>query len=854
MKKQNSNNFEAYNEFIHKSVLAWIKDKNWTTVRPIQQFALEQLSNNTEDDLILFAPTAGGKTMAAFIPLLSEYLKKRNDTNDDQQKGYYILYICPTKALINQQAEEENDISQLAKICNIPVTPWMGDVAVGKKERSWESPDGILVITPESLEARFVKKYYDIERCFGNLRAIVIDELHIYFESERGAQVISLLSRLEAIVSKRIQRIALSATLGDGSDKDLKAVYDFLRPNNSLKNLPKANIDYKSEITIHLEIFEDEDFTEIGNQSEKTRREIANSINLIFDEQQKGIIFTNSRREAERFTNLLNNMENALTKLPDWSKDKEEDEKAEYDELEGSPKEHKRSKAKKENINPEVFPMQNYQDKFNSDNLLTDPRKYWPHHGSLNKTIRSHAEKRMRLKDVPCILVATTTLELGIDIGEIKKVAQIGPGISVSSLRQRLGRSGRPRNNQNSKPELYIYVREAFIDENSEIINRLRLPSFQTLAQIALLNEGKFESPNLDKLHLSTVVQQLLSLLYQSRENSISRKDIEQILVENGPFKNLKAPLNGFDETNILRGILRRLLTRTPALIDIDIQESEDKIEYFLTSHGEKIINAPNFFTAFKTPIEYTVKLHSTVLGTLGLGHNYGVMDKIIYNGKTYEITGINHNNRVIEVRNTESGSPVYFSGDALFPSEEVINKMKDLYVLDNKSFEDFLSKNINSLNEKSKVLLLKAKDEFVKYLNENSLIIDLIDEKGDRISRKVFIWFPWVGEKELLGIVDALKHAKINAVAFRVCIILKNSNNDSDFLKTLLKKIESILKSFPSSSEIIRNKGVFYSEKFDHFLTPTLWRKERELSQSSHQKVMAKLDELKVEISKHLK
>ena len=172
----------------------------------------------SETDLVVAASTAGGKTEAVFLPLISQVL----DTPAEGD-GFDLLYVGPLKALITDQAERLKDICREAEI---PVVPWHGDVSQSIKSRALKAPKGVLLITPESLEALLIRRGLEISRLFGVTRAVVMDELHSMLDSERGVQLRSLLTRLELAIKKPIRRIGLSATLGD---MDLARAY--LRPD-----------------------------------------------------------------------------------------------------------------------------------------------------------------------------------------------------------------------------------------------------------------------------------------------------------------------------------------------------------------------------------------------------------------------------------------------------------------------------------------------------------------------------------------------------------------------------------------------------------------------------------------------
>ncbi len=175
-------------------------------MRHIQSQAIHEVTGGTAD-LVIAATTAGGKTEAAFPPLISQVLD-----DSAQAAGFDLLYIGPLKALITDQAGR---LEEVCREVELPVTPWHGDVSASVKSRAVKAPKGILLITPESLEALFIRRGLEIPRLFGATRAIIIDEMHTVLDTERGVQLRSLLTRMELAVGRPIRRVGLSATLGD---------------------------------------------------------------------------------------------------------------------------------------------------------------------------------------------------------------------------------------------------------------------------------------------------------------------------------------------------------------------------------------------------------------------------------------------------------------------------------------------------------------------------------------------------------------------------------------------------------------------------------------------------------------
>ena len=191
--------FRQFPEFIRE----YIYSHSWESLRDVQLFAANTIFN-TDNDLLLTSSTASGKTEAAFFPILTEVWNKPS-------QSVSVLYIAPLKSLINDQFYR---IDELLDQSGIRVTHWHGDVAASQKRRLLERPEGILQITPESLEAMLINRPNDIPRLFCDLRFVVIDEIHTLMGNDRGNQILCQLSRIQRVIDKTPRRVGLSATVG----------------------------------------------------------------------------------------------------------------------------------------------------------------------------------------------------------------------------------------------------------------------------------------------------------------------------------------------------------------------------------------------------------------------------------------------------------------------------------------------------------------------------------------------------------------------------------------------------------------------------------------------------------------
>jgi ATP-dependent Lhr-like helicase len=192
----------SYN-LLSEPIRKYIRDRRWESLRPIQAAAISKIIS-TDNNYILASRTASGKTEAAFLPILSKA--------DFNKTGVQVLYISPLIALINDQFFR---IEDLCKDLEIAVTKWHGEAKKSLKTSLIKNPNGIVLITPESLEAMFVNAPYNVATLFGNLNYIVIDEIHSFLGVDRGLQLMSLLSRIQQVNKSKIITIGLSATIGD---------------------------------------------------------------------------------------------------------------------------------------------------------------------------------------------------------------------------------------------------------------------------------------------------------------------------------------------------------------------------------------------------------------------------------------------------------------------------------------------------------------------------------------------------------------------------------------------------------------------------------------------------------------
>lgn len=441
------NVYNRYAPFIQD----FIYRNNWESLRAIQVAAGDVIFN-TDDNLLLSASTASGKTEAAFFPILTLLLE-----NPPNSVG--AIYIGPLKALINDQFMRLNDLCREA---DIPVWHWHGDVAQSHKNKLLKNPSGILQITPESLEALLMHKHAYIPRLFGDLRFVVIDEVHSLMRGDRGGQTLCLIERLSKLAGANPRRIGLSATIGD-----LETTGKFLSSGTGRSTaIPK--IDVKGvRWRLSMEHFyiqgepaaQGEEIPEALPAPLDVKTDTAPfnadpGIGYIYEhtKNKKCLVFVNSREECEAVT----------TTLRQYCENKHE------------------------------------------------PDRFLIHHGNLSASYRETAEVVMRDEEQYQTTVTTATLELGIDIGRLERAFQINAPFMVSSFLQRMGRTGR----RDLPPEMWFVIREDQPEARAMLPATIPWELLQAISLIQLYTEERWvEPPKLDRLPFSLLYHQTMSTL-----------------------------------------------------------------------------------------------------------------------------------------------------------------------------------------------------------------------------------------------------------------------------------------------------------------------------------------------------
>lgn len=700
-------------------VRRWIWDKGWNSLRDIQERAIPILLND-DSDMIIAAATAGGKTEAAFLPLISSVLEQPGEG------GFDLVYVGPLRALINDQFERLEDLCARTEL---PVYPWHGDISQGVKTRARRNPRGALLITPESLEALFVLRGTDIPTLFSSTRAIVIDELHALLNNERGVHLRSLLTRLELAVNRRIRRIGLSATLGE-----MTLAREYLRPEAPETVVMLESKSENQELMVQIRGY-------LRQRYKKSRSDKANEdetaaqsavVEHLFSRLRgsRNLIFAGSRENVEWYADAL------------------------------------REKSEKARL----------------------PVEFFPHHASLSREHRIDLEKRLKTHPATTA-VCTSTLELGIDIGDVACVAQIGTPFSVASLRQRLGRSGR---RAGQPAVLRMYAIETEPNADSHPLDHLYLGLICSIAMVELLIEGWCEPPAPQALRLSTLTHQILSVI--TEHGGASAKQLYTTLCERGPFRRVSPSL------------FARHLRHLGGLDVALIEQAPDGV-LLLGREGERLVEHYSFYPVFQTPEEYRVIADGKPLGTFPVVIMVLTPDMtIIFSGRRWRITKIDDRDKVIELTTDRVGRPPSFNsedGNGGSLHDRVVEKMKE--VLSGTALPAYLDKS-------SARLLEYARSEFRRIGFDRKSIY--------KTGKQNCLIATWTGTVKTSTLALTLQSMGYTATIYPGFL----DANSGEGIQPVETALAEIANSAPiSADKALSGGGNLMTEKFHRYLSPDL-------------------------------
>lgn len=649
---------------LSESIRKYIRDKRWKSLRPIQAAAISKILS-TNNNYILASRTASGKTEAAFLPILSK--------GDFNSIGVQVLYISPLIALINDQFYR---IEDMCKDLEISVTKWHGEANKSLKNNLIKNPSGIVLITPESLEAMFVNAPYKVSMLFGNLKYIVIDEIHSFLGVDRGLQLMSILSRIQQINKDKITTIGLSATIGDDNYIEAKRLTGDIDGTKILLDRSKKETEVKFKY-----------FTNSGSEL---------SLDLLKDlyketSLNKVLIFPNSRGRTEELAVKLR-------KISD-------------------------------RVNGHKF--------------------YYSHHSSVDKEIRESIEHFAKNNErFNFCISCTSTLELGIDIGTVDKIVQIDSTHSVSSLVQRIGRSGR-REGEKSIVNLYATDKWSLL---------------QSLACWNLYKSEFLEPISTAKKPFDILLHQLLSIVKQL--SGCSREDLFKRIRYNPTFKEITG-----NEINSL----------IDEFIELDYLEKVDR-ELILGIEGENIVNSREFYSVFKTEPNFKVMHAGKKIGDIPFSPQVRIDENILLAAKIWKIKDIDFKGSTIIIIPARDGKkPKFFGG-----SGNIHKRIREEMLTILKSNEDYIE-----LDNNSSKVITEMKHDFKGFAVNNFKFDRPIIEKEGKL-----LIYTFTGSKInkslsfLISLTDVKSSLDDQSSSFELEIAKSNFN---EFVQEINSKYEQI-------------------------------------------------------------
>ena len=677
--------FDRYSDFIQD----YIFRSGWKSLRAVQNAAGDAIFN-TGKNVLLTASTASGKTEAAFFPILTLL-------DEEPSSTVGVLYIAPLKALINDQFGR---LSELCEERGIPVTRWHGDANLSAKRKLLKKPSGILQITPESLESLLINKHMEVPALFGDLRFIVVDEIHSLLRADRGLQTFCLIERLCRLAGCDPRRIGLSATIGDP-----ELAGEFLSAGSSRGTaIPK--FDGGKEVwRLSMEHFYNQDPQADGSFAAGTGQQ------ALPDGQKLPAEFSQNELPADG---------SQSGPLADPSGEAPTD-KAPFaaDPGLGYIFEHTRGKKclvftnSREECETVCQQLRQYCE------ANHEPERFLIRHGNLSASYRESAEDEMKDDDSLMSVCATATLELGIDVGRLERAFQIDAPFTVSGFLQRMGRTGR----RGDPSEMWFVMREDHQEARAMLPDSIPWYLIQGIALVQLYIEERFvEPPKMDRLPYSLLYHQTMSTLASHGEMTA------------GELASRVLTLSCFHR--ITKDDYRLLLRH---LIDIDHISRTENGGLIAGLAGERVVNNYKFYAVFQENIEYTVRAGSEQLGTIVKPPPVG--DKIAIAGRVWVVEEVDHQRRVLYCNLVKGNIPAYFGDVAGDIHTRILERMRE--VLKEDTVYPYLMKHAVKR-------LADARETFYGAGMDGKPLINL--------GGKMWALFPWVGTYAFLAMERFLK------------------------------------------------------------------------------------------------
>ena len=530
----------AFSRFPPRLQQAIVSRLGWTSLRPVQELAGEAILDGK--NAIVLAPTAGGKTEASMFPALANLVERLVE-------GVGVIYVAPIKALLNNQEERLGTYTEMVGLRRFV---WHGDVAEGDKRAFVKEPAELLMTTPESLEVMLISPRVPVEKLFGDLRMIVVDEVHAIAGTERGAHLMSVLERLRRSTPNDIQRVGLSATVGN-PQQILEWLQGTSKREGAVVDPPKVAARRDLRVSLQGSV--------VAIAEEAARRARG----------AKSLFFCQSR---------------ALT-------------------------EHTAERMRGQGT--EVF----------------------VHHGSVSREERHAAEAQFHHGTNACI-VCTSTLELGIDVGDLDFVFQANAPSTVSSFLQRMGRTGR-RTGQTANT--------TFLCEDDEAL-------LQAVALVELARAGWVESVEVNERCWPVLVHQFFAMALQFGAVSAERCWEQLRLVPD--FRGITRA--EFDRM-IAHMLRTEYLFESGGLLSIGQQAERE--------FGRR--NFMELYAVFSSPVLYTVQTATgRDLGSLEQGFVDRLVEEMsafLLAGRAWLVEHVNHEEKQVKVRAAPGGQKPAWGG-----------------------------------------------------------------------------------------------------------------------------------------------------------------------------------------------
>lgn len=599
---------------------------------------------------------------------------------EEDQRGTQALYIAPLKALINDQNLR---LKELVTHTDIPIHRWHGDVSASAKKRYRDNPSGVLLITPESLESCFINYGHRVQDMFNSLKFIVIDELHAFLGDVRGVHLASLLARLELITKKRPTKIGLSATLASFDaariylNRDHPATVKVIQDASGSRSMSIGLRAYPRPTPGKIH----EDSPEDPNSADGIKI-LAGELARVFS-SKTNLIFSNSRALAELLTDNLNQL--AISHR--WPR------------------------------NPFAI-----------------------HHGSLSKDSREDVEERLKQGEQLSVF-CTSTLEMGIDIGNVYSIGQLSPPWSVASLVQRIGRSGRK---EGESAILRMYALDTPVTKDSLLEDRLYPQLLRSIALIELMLKRWLEPLPSRRLQLSTFIQQILSILRQT--GGADAYTIHDSLCNRGIFSGFSVE----DFTSILRSLAKN-----------DLIEQMTQGTLILTPEGERITHAKDFYAAFVGSEDFSIRYREEAIGNLPSTSLPPVGENFILNGRRWKVDDINSSSRIVEVEPTRAKKPPIFMGQGGEIHTRVRQTIHEILIAD---------RTYAYLHKDAAAMLTEARSTYRKANLHRNPILHTANNTT---------LFPWLGTKAMLTLALCAKLDHIPCEIKRLSLVYHASAED---------------------------------------------------------------------------